>query len=330
MTTVDEIAEPPSSGATAIELRAAHWVAIRRNRQGWSEQQQAELDGWLAQSLAHRVAYVRIEATWRRTDRLAALRRPMREPSDTNSARKALWARFAAVFGFVTVAASVFYGNALHRPHSQIIETPKGGQERLTLADGSQIELNTDSAVRVNLMAGSRSVQLLRGEAYFDIKHDASRPFVVMVTQHRIVDLGTKFSVRMKSQAVQIALLQGSARIEGEPGAGQSGAVVLVPGDVAVATAAATRVTRHTEKEISERLAWQHGSIVFHYTQLADAVAEFNRYGGPRLVVTGDAATKFKVNGTFQTTGAEDFAGIAHELFGLKVKRRDGTILLSR
>lgn len=330
MTKVDEIAEPQSSGATAIELRAAHWVAIQRNRQGWSEEQQSELDIWLAQSLAHRVAYIRIEATWRRTDRLAALRRPMRESSGSNSSRKALWMRIAAAFGLVTVAASVFYGNDLLRSHSQIIETPKGGQEWLTLADGSQIELNTDSAVRVNLMAHSRSVELLRGEAYFNIRHDASRPFIVAVAQHRIVDLGTKFAVRMKPQAVQIALLQGSARIEGEPSATRSEAIVLMPGDVAVATAAMTRVTRHTVKEISERLAWQHGSIVFHYTQLADAVSEFNRYGGPKLVVTGDAATKLKVNGTFQTTGAEDFAGVAHELFGLKVERRDGTILLSR
>lgn len=329
MSVVGEGGVPQARDAMAIETVAADWVADRRNSEDWTAERQTELDAWLARSLAHRVAFLRIDATWRRTDRLAALRQPMREPADRSISRKALWTRIAAVFGLVVVTG-VFAGNYLVRPHGQLIETPKGGQERLTLADGSQIELNTDSAVRVELGARTRAVELVRGEAFFQIKHDAARPFVVTVAKHRIVDLGTKFLIRMAPKSFQVALLEGSARLENAGAQSQKNAVVLSPGDVAVATAGSTRVSKRSEREISERLAWQRGSIVFHNERLADVVTEFNRYGGPQLAVTDPETAKLTINGTFLTTGGEDFAAITHEIFGLRIEHRNGNIVLSR
>lgn len=70
---------------TTIEDLAAGWVVDRCNQSDWTLERQAMLDAWLAQSVAHRVAYVRIEASWRRSDRLAALRRPMLERVDPSS-----------------------------------------------------------------------------------------------------------------------------------------------------------------------------------------------------------------------------------------------------
>ncbi len=317
-----------AADAMAIETIAADWVADRRNGEDWTAECQAELDAWLARSLTHRIAFLRIEATWRRTDRLVALRQPMREPAERSASRKVLWTRIAAVFGLVAVTG-VFAGNYVIGPHGQLIETPKGGQERLTLADGSQIDLNTDSAVRIDLNTRSRAIELVRGEAYFQIKHDAARPFVVTVSRHRIVDLGTKFLVRMAPRSVQVSLLEGSARLESAGDRPQQNAVLLSPGDVAVATADTTRISKRSDLEISERLAWQRGAIVFHNEPLADAVAEFNRYGGPQLVVADAKAAKLTINGTFLTTGGEDFAAITHEIFGLRIEHRNGTIILS-
>jgi transmembrane sensor len=317
------------SDAMAIEMCAADWVADRRNTAEWTAERQAELDAWLARSVAHRVAFLRIDATWQRTDRLAALRQPMREAEPRSTPNKQLWSRIAAAIGLVAVIGVVGQ-SYFTRPEGQVIETPKGGQERLGLADGSQIVLNTDSAVRVNLGARARSVELLRGEAYFQVRHDAQRPFVVTVGGHRIVDLGTKFLVRMAPKSLQVALLEGSARLENANASAKKDAVILTPGDVAVATAGATHVTRKTDREISERLAWQRGAVVFHNARLADAVAEFNRYGGPQLVIADPQAEKLTINGTFLTTGAEDFAAITHEIFGLKTEHKDGHIVLSR
>ncbi len=329
MSALGEDDEPRASDTMSIEDHAAGWVVDRCNPEDWTPEHQAKLDAWLGQSLAHRVAYVRIEATWRRSDRLAALRGPMREATDCSGPQKALWIRIAAVFGLVVVTG-VFAANYLARPQGHLIETPKGGQERLTLADGSQVELNTDTAVLVNLNAHTRAIELVRGEAYFQIKHDAARPFVVTVTNHRIVDLGTKFLVRMAPRSLQVTLLEGSARLESTDTQSLGKPVILSPGDVAVATADAMRVSRKSQQQMSESLAWQHGSIVFHNERLADAVAEFNRYSGPQLIVADPDAAKLTINGTFLNTGAEDFAATTHEIFGLRVEHRNGSIVLSR
>jgi transmembrane sensor len=312
--------------ATPEESCAAEWVAARRNQKDWTEESQTELDAWLAKSLAHRVAYIRIDATWRRTDRLAALRKPVKELPDSNPRRRGRLMRIAGVFGFVAIIG-VVAGGYFERSRPELIQTPKGGQERLTLSDGSQIELNTDTAVMVDLHGRSRIVELVRGEAFFQIKHDISRPFVVTAGVHRIVDIGTKFLVRMSPDSLNVALVEGSARLEGSNTQRTS---LLSPGDVAVATAYSTNITRKSAPELSEALAWQRGAVVFHNERLVDAVAELNRYGGPQLVVADADAAKLAINGTFLTNNAEEFAGITHELFGLRVERRNGNLVLSR
>lgn len=315
--------------AELVELQAAEWAADCHNAKDWSPQRQTDLEAWLAKSIAHRVAYLRIDASWKRADRLAALRRPMREGVGRVPSRKVFWTRIATALG-LAIVSGVFASSYFTRPRGQLVETPAGGQERLTLADGTQIELNTNTAVRIDFSAHSRAVALLRGEAVFQVRHDATRPFVVSVADHRIEDIGTKFLVRMAPKSFQIALLEGSARLtSNNSGAGQH-PMVLSPGDVAVATANSTQIMRKTQRELSDRVAWQHGSIVFHNERLADALAEFNRYGGPRLVLTDNSAAKLKINGTFRTNGAEDFAAITHEIFGLLVNHQDGTIVLSR
>lgn len=326
MSAPDDHVVVPEFNATPEERAAAEWVAARRNQKDWTDEREAELNAWLARSVAHRVAYVRIDATWRRTDRLAALRMPMRETTGGNAPRRALWLRTAVVLG-VAAIVGVSARAYLERPTTELIQTPKGGQERLTLSDGSQIELNTDTAVLVDLRGRARAVELLRGEAIFQIKHDTARPFVVTAGARRIVDLGTKFLVRMTLDSLKVALVEGRARLESP---GQQRAAVLSPGDVAVATANATNVTRKSVRELSESLAWQRGAIVFHNARLAEAVAELNCYGGPQLVVADADAAELAINGTFLTNNAEEFAGITHELFGLRVEHRNGNLILSR
>jgi len=315
--------------AAVIEDEAAGWVVDRGNQQTWTPERQAELDFWLARSVAHRVAFVRIESSWKRADRLAALRGPMREVPARTATPKDVWGRIAAVFGFAIVTG-LFATNYFSQPDTQLIETPKGGQERLLLADGSQIELNTESAIRIGLRNNRRSVELLRGEAYFQIRHDRNHPFVVRVADHKIIDLGTRFTVRTAHGSLQVALLEGRVRLDSASAPDHLRSVTLLPGEVAVATAEAIRVNRVSAGELADRLAWQHGGLVFHNTSLADAVAEFNRYGGQPLVLKNLQAAGLTINGRFRVSGAEDFASNVHELFGLRVEHRNGAIVLTR
>lgn len=320
---------PTGHFATPEEAEAADWVAVRQSQREWSADQQAELDAWLAKSIANRVAYIRIDATWRRTDRLVALRKPMKQSVPSTAPFSSRSMRIAGAIGLVAIIG-IAASSYLQPTHGQLIQTPKGGQERLALSDGSQVELNTDSAVLIDFQSRSRGVELVRGEAFFDVRHDASRPFIVTAGSHRIVDLGTKFLVRTGLNSVKVALIEGSARLEDANGKNRKRAVVLTSGEVAVATADDIQLSKHTSRDLSESLAWQRGKVVFHNKPLSAAAAELNRYGGPQLIIANSAAANLLINGTFLINNAEEFAGAAREVFGLRVEHRDGSLILTR
>jgi transmembrane sensor len=315
--------------SSAIARRAADWVSAKHSPIDWSDERQAELDAWVARSLAHRVAYLRIDAAWQRAQRLAALRTPERTTLSNKGWRVSLWRRVAIVVGLLAVLG-VFANQFLRASNVQLIETPLGGHETVTLADGSQIELNTETAVKVDFRAHSRLVKLLKGEAYFAVKHDAARPFAVLAGDRRIVDIGTKFVVRLAQQDVKVSLLEGKASLENTDKRTKQPPVVLSAGDVVIATANATHVTKKTTQELADNLAWRRGSVVFHYERVDAAVAELNRYGGPRLVVADADTAKLLISGTFLTNRPEDFAGVAHEIFGLHIGHQNGDLVLSR
>jgi transmembrane sensor len=314
----------------AIEARAADWLA-RQQFESWNEADAERLEAWLAESDNHTAAYWRLKAAFGRTDRLAALRRPMMQRAASQaSARKPWTLLYAAVAALVVLAVGGgIWGYQALTPDGRTFATPVGGHMTVKLADGSVIELNTDTVLHTDFTPEKRAVQLVRGEAYFQVEHNAARPFTVTVGDHRIVDLGTKFFVRRSAEQLDVALMEGSARLESTSASAQTRPTVLMPGDFAVATATSIGVSRKKVHELADDLAWRSGMLVFHNARLVDAAAQFNRYGDVKLVVS-DSASRLTINGAFPTNGAGDFAGVAHEIFGLHVDRRGKDIVLSR
>ncbi len=315
--------------ASDIEQTAADWLE-RRACEDLTEAKEAELEAWLSQSPAHAIAFMRLEAAWNRTMRLAALQQPMlRKPShgvENSSRRPAL--KIAAA---VMVTAAVSVGGSLLAVHQkdQTFATTIGGREALSLVDGSKIELNTDTVLRMASGAGERKVWLDRGEAYFDIKHDSAHPFVVMVGDHRVTDLGTKFIVRQEGDRVEVKLLEGSARLDANSGALAQSAV-LKPGDVAVATADRTSVMKKPVKELARELDWRRGVLTFDHTTLAEAVAEFNRYNRQKIVIADREAAKLEIGGTFPSDDVKLFGRATHIALGLRVEDKGNELVISQ
>ena len=291
----------------AIETRAADWL-VRRQFEGWNDAEQAKFDAWLAESDNHAAAYWRLKAAFDRTDRLAALRRPMMDRASPPTASRKPWMILsAAVAALVLLAVGGgIAGYHLLTPDGRTFATPVGGHMTVKLADGSVIELNTDTVLHTDFTPDRRAVQLVRGEAYFQIEHNAARPFTVTVGGHRIVDLGTKFFVRASPKQLDVALVEGRARLESTNASAQTRPTVLMPGDFAVATATSIGVSRKAVHELADDLAWRSGMLV------------------------SESASRLTINGAFPTNGAEDFAGVAHEIFGLHIDRRGKDIVLSR
>jgi transmembrane sensor len=314
--------------ASGVEERAAEWLE-RRACEDWNEARDAELEIWLTQSPAHAVAFMRLEAAWNRTTRLAALQQPMRHNS--KAAEQPSRLPVLKIAAAVVVTAAVSIGGSLLALHQekQTFATTIGGREALALGDGSKIELNTDTVLRMAQGSGQRKVWLDKGEAYFDIKHDAAHPFVVMVGTHRVTDLGTKFIVRQEGERIEVKLLEGSARLDANDGA-PARTAVLKPGDVAVATTDAMSVTKKPVKLLAVELGWRRGVLTFDHTTLAAAAAEFNRYNRQKIVIADPSAARLEIGGTFPADDVKLFGRATRIALGLHVEERGNNVVISQ
>jgi transmembrane sensor len=314
--------------AVDIEATAADWFG-RRQFWDWSEQKQVELDVWLNQSLAHRVAYWRLEGAWSRTERLNAVHLPMRtsKASKTQSHQKSSrW--FAAIAAVVVIAIVGGVSLLGEKSRNDTYATSVGERKTLTLADGSQIELNTNTVLQIGLGKNQRSVRLEKGEAFFQIKHDPLRPFKVAVAGRLVTDLGTKFSVREKDERVLVSLVEGRALFQTAETNGR--AMVLLPGYVAVATKDEIVLTKHRQSDLANQLSWRNGTLAFDNTTLGQAAEEFNRYNRTQLIISDPAVAKIPVGGKFPVNGVDRFADVVTHVFGLHLKTRAESMTITR
>jgi transmembrane sensor len=316
------------TGSAEVEAHAAAWLE-RKSFASWMATDQAELDVWLATSWAHRVAYWRLETAWSRTERLTALRAPSvqsAEPVIHKRLPRFLKAIGALAFvGMVGVSAFAYFS----QPKDSRYETATGEHKVLQLADGSRIELNTETVLRVSHSLNNRTAWLERGEAYFEVKHNVVHPFIVLVGDHRITDLGTEFSVRRNENQTKITLVKGRARIDPQTGT-HTPSAVLVPGDVVVATMNSLQVVKKPQQELLNELGWRRGMLVFANTTLADVAAEFNRYNRTKMLIADPAAARRRIGATFPAQDVEDFAVLARTVLRLHVEKQGNTIVISR
>jgi transmembrane sensor len=323
---VSEVQNDLPSGARDIKARAADWLE-RRVCENWNEQDQAKLEAWLSQSPAHRVAYLRLESVWSRTYRLAPLRGRTQD-----SARRRLLPILGRVAAGLVIIVMIGAGTAQYfsGPSEKTYATELGGHRVVTLADGSRIELNTATTLRTRIGTRSRMVWLDRGEAFFQVRHDAARPFVVMVGDRRVTDLGTKFLVRRDSAHLEVAVMEGRVRFGAADGDAQSRETLLTPGDVATGTANSVSVTKAPLQKLAGEIGWRHGVLVFSHTTLASAAAEFNRYNRRKIVVADPSAARLTIDGTFQTDRVDVFTDLAKEVLGLRIEERGDQAVISR
>ncbi len=320
---------PFDAGAVEVETRAALWLE-QRHHGDWTEQDEAAFDVWLTQSVAHRIAYLRLERAWRYADRLSALRTPPRETPKSATRGWPILKGAAAVGAilFLLGTGTAYFSGPKSREH--VYATGIGGDERLTLADGSQIELNTDTRLRFSDAGRQRKVILEKGEAYFQVTHDAKRPFVVIANGRRLIDLGTKFLVRQDARELQVTVFEGRVQYDPVVGRANGGMALLTPGDVLLATSDSQSIMRKDSRTALKELGWRHGVVTLDNATLADAAAEFNRYNTRKLVVADPVVARLKIIGTFQANNISAFVSVAQDIFGLHVENRGAEIVISR
>lgn len=301
---IDSMTEREGSpGELSAEHDARDWV-MRMSSGEMSRDELRQLHAWLDASGVNRQAFERERALWRD---LAALEHDF-APVGSSTRRRVGASRWRASAGGGVLAAGlalmvIWFGTDLPRRWSVDHATGVGEQATIRLPDGSLAFLNSDSAIDVRYQGGLRLVLMRRGEALFEVKHDADSTFRVAAAGSNTDATGTAFATRVSAGEVTVTVATGSVRVFGPaapdaPTARAYGAVDL-KADQQLSYAENARPSAVSAVSAADALAWRGGSIVFDGRPFALAIAEIGRYI-PERVVVGDGAMKARpVSGMF-------------------------------
>jgi len=176
--------------------------------------------------------------------------------------------------------------------------TSVGEHKAITLADGTQIDLDSDTALKVDLSDSERRITILKGEAYFDVFKDP-RPFIVVSGENEIRDIGTSFDVS-KGDLSTISVKTGIVDVGR---ADHRGWLRLTAGQAV--DIEEHRVSSVRPIDFDTDVGWRSGKINFRHMKLSDLITKMNRYRRGRIVIINPRIADERVSGSFNTDQPE-------------------------
>lgn len=304
-----------------IAEQAAQWLIDIED----GEANQAQFSAWLQASPRHIEEFLLVSAVWRAGDGLDRYNRididelitqardnvrrlddeslPRRAQDVGRRMTSALRSRVAASVAVLALACATWIGL---QDGSVRYATDTGEQRIVKLPDGSIVTLNTRSQIQVRIDDRQRIVELTRGEALFDVAHDAQRPFRVFAGEAVARAVGTQFNVYRKSEDTTIGVVEGIVEVTprgASPGSGAQSATAqpqaqrLTVGEQASVSVGGA--VQRTTIAVDQMLAWRERRLIFRGESLASIAAEFNRYNETELRIDGPATRARLITGVF-------------------------------
>lgn len=301
-----------------------------------------QFQGWLAAARQHQIAWDRVCLAWNLLDAVPAaapgtmptMARPAtaplppprppaptrRRPAPGSAHGRERTGRAPHRWRLVTVAAAaaaclgIWLSGALVLLDADYV-TGIGETRTVRLEDGSTVTLAAGSALSARFAEGRRSIELLSGEAYFDVVRDPARPFVVAAGDTKVEVLGTAFDVRLGTASSDVALARGSVRASF--GAGAQSAQ-MTPGDV-LRFDDATRTLTRDRVPVDEIGAWREGRLVVVDARLGAVVEQIRRYHHAWIALPDAALADERVTGIYDLRQPDQALGALVEPFGGKV-----------
>ena len=309
-----------------IEFRTGELTAGDRTR----------FDEWLRRSPEHIQAYLEIAAGWaelptsdpeQRLDIQALVARATQSreenvvslaPRETVFPKSKLpsiraWAASLAGVALVLGLAARSY---LH--HADTYRTGVGEQRTVRLLDGSTIELNALSSIRVRLSKTAREVDLREGQALFRVAKDSARPFLVHSDGTTVQAVGTQFDVYRKDIGTVVTVVEGrvavaeAANTTGLLDEGVSRPVTplfLVAGEQVTMPTQRAAEEKPRRADVAVATAWVQKRLIFEETPLAEVAEEFNRYNSRRLVIVDPQLGSVGISGVYSSTDPDSLLG---------------------
>ena len=322
---------------------AGYWDARLRSPE-CTDADRARFAAWRDESLEHREAFERLQAilTTLRHSKARADVRALRDAAVAAKSPPVPRARlFAAAAGSVALALLCW----MILP--EIYETGIGQRSTYTLRDGSTVELDAKTRLKVAFNTNTRAVELAYGQAIFHVAHNTQRPFIVRAAGREITAIGTEFDVRLDATSVRVTLIEGKVKVS-DPVAAASGAGFLTPGQQWVARLSAAPVSsanrfRPTPEstppkagseeggdlihdvDITKVTGWREGRLFFEDSTLPEAIAEMNRHSPLQITVHDPQLATLRVNGMFRAGEQQAFVSALEQYFPITAEPRGDT-----
>jgi transmembrane sensor len=331
-----------------IYAQACEWFVDFRDRE-LDDAARREFDRWLRISPEHLSAYLEIAAIWSEAPRLDPRQRWTRDKLiEEASAGHGNVIPFVA--GAVNAPAMPATGGKLRRVRVAVAvaaallslgvvalfessgdtfyDTVVGEQRSVTLPDGSTVDLNSRSRIEIRYSDDTRDIELLEGQAMFNVARDTARPFVVTSGNTRVRAVGTQFDVYKKRGGTIVTVVEGRVAVVGNLAASpapnthapngvrisesqkrkyesqreaKSAEILVNAGGQVLITDAA--IQKPARPNVTGAIAWRQRQLVFDAASLAEVAEEFNRYNTRQLVIQDHPDLEaFYISGVFSST----------------------------
>jgi len=210
-----------------------------------------------------------------------------------------------------------------------------GGYENIRLVNGTSVQLNTDSAIKVQVTPQTCTIQVVRGEALIKAAHDTRCAITIPTADPELrVDwpgnTATIFGVRLRSpRSAEIAVIQDNVLVEPLQ-------LTIAAGELATITPQGTHLVKVGLNELNRKLSWTAGVLSFNGQTLQEVAEEFNGHNRKHLVVLDPWTANRSIGGTFRATDPDSFVLALRKSFPIHADERvlpdskDRVIQLSR
>lgn len=312
-----------------IPEEAALWV--QRLRHEDSPAMRAEFSAWVGQGTRHLEEFLFAQALWKEMDHIDRGTRDRLWPKDDEATvvpltqslpsahqplvrrgKRRLRQALAASVTILGVALLAWMVTAYMAASPGTYATTVGEQKTVKLADGSLMQLNTDSQAVVSFTDAERTIRLAAGEALFSVSHDPRRPFVVLTDTARVRAIGTQFNVYKNSTSgTRVAVIEGVVQVSPLPSAGTSPSLPTTtgagPGQLAIlrleagheATVERGQVVQIDQPDIERAVSWRQRKLMFPGNDVSEIVEEFNRYNDTPIRIEGSDLASRRMSGVF-------------------------------
>jgi transmembrane sensor len=350
---------------------ASTWF-VELSEDGMSASAREEFTAWLRTSPEHVRAFLQISSIWedapllgnRSIPELEALlarvrfadnvipldasapeasARGVQGPSNQRVRRYVGWGTAAAI-----LLAALGAGFYIQRQRG-VYSTGVGETRWVYLADGSTIELNAESRIRIRFSQTERNVDLLEGQALFRVVKNPYRPFIVHSGAAQIMDVGTEFDVYRRQADTLVTVIEGRVAVRATPALGPAQAPLVTnpppvsgivsefrSGENSLVITAGEQVdltprtpVRPVSADVAAATAWTRQTLVFASAPLSEVVEQYNLYHEKRLVIKDPMLASYHVSGVFSATDNTALVAFLREQPALSIRETDDEIDIS-